>query len=211
MPPRRLLALVFGAGAYALVSHWLMVQHTLAPWAVLLLLAPLLLGTAGLAAARFGRAGWALLPLMGAAAVYLALHDDGGDVPNLYLLQHVGIHLLLAAWFGGTLRAGRTPLISGLAAHIHNGLSPDMARYTRRVTQVWTGYFIGMAVVSAILYYGVAFEAWAFFDNVLTPLFMGLLFLGEHVVRYWLHPEFERVSIAVVIQAFRRARMGARP
>ncbi|MES2184180.1 MAG: hypothetical protein V4505_06525 [Pseudomonadota bacterium] len=212
MPSRRLLGIVLGAAAYSLLCHWMMVQHTVAPWAVLLLLGPLLLAVGGMLLERLGRWGWLLLALLCGALVLLALEGGVLDVQRLYLLQHVGIHLLLASWFGGTLRSGRTPLISQLAARIHGGLEPAMARYTRGVTQVWTGYFLGMAAVSVAVYALLPFAAWAFFDNVLTPLLMAGLFVGEHVARYRLHPEFERVSVAAAVQAFRGVSGGrARP
>jgi uncharacterized membrane protein len=203
MPSRRLLGIVLGAAAYSLLCHWMMVQHTVAPWAVLLLLVPLLLAVGGMVLERLGRWGWLLVALLCGALVLLALEGGVPNVQRLYLLQHVGIHLLLASWFGGTLRPGRIPLISQLAARIHRGLEPAMAQYTRRVTQVWTGYFLGMAVVSVLVYALLSFEAWAFFDNVLTPVLMAGLFIGEHLARYRLHPEFERVSIAIAVQAFR--------
>jgi hypothetical protein len=41
------------------------------------------------------------------------------------------------------------------------------------------------------------------FCNLLTPVFAVLLFVGEHVLRYVRHPEFERVSLRAALQAYR--------
>ena len=37
----------------------------------------------------------------------------------------------------------------------------------------------------------------------LTPVLTVAFFVGEYVLRYWLHPEFERVSIQRALQAYR--------
>jgi uncharacterized membrane protein len=127
----------------------------------------------------------------------------------LYVLQHAGIHLALALTFGVTLRAGATPLISGLAATVHQQFTPAMQAYTRWLTGLWCAYFVGMVVLSVAIYWLAPWSWWSFFCNLLTPVFAVLLFVVEHLLRYWRHPEFERVSMRSAWQAYQR--LGAKP
>lgn len=120
-----------------------------------------------------------------------------------YLAEHAGVHLALALVFGSTLRPGREPLVSGIARRLHREFTPDLARYTRQVTLAWTAYFLGMAAVSLALFLSGAFAAWSLLANVLTPCLIASLFAGEYLLRYWLHPEFDRVGLPQIIEAYR--------
>lgn len=191
---------------YALASHLAMVHAgtsmvTLAivigPWAVLAI--------AGLWSSghRWSAAGATL-----AAALLLvpALRGQGLDPRLFYLVQHAGAHLGLGLWFGSTLCPGRQPLISALAQRLHGALDDTHARYTRHVTQVWVAYFFAMAAASVTLFLAADFQHWSFFANLVTPVSAVLLFAGEYLLRYRLHPEFERVSFADGIRAYRAHR-----
>jgi uncharacterized membrane protein len=59
-----------------------------------------------------------------------------------------------------------------------------------------------MALASIAIYAWLPFSAWALFANVLTPIFIATLFIGEHFMRYRLHPEFERVRMIDAVRAF---------
>ena len=52
-----------------------------------------------------------------------------------------------------------------------------------------------MAALSLALYALAPFAAWAAFANLVTPLAMVLMFVGEYLLRYRLHPEFERATL----------------
>jgi uncharacterized membrane protein len=144
-------------------------------------------------------------------AVLLWVVARGGvaDANRLYVLQHGGIHLALAWAFGSTLRSGSTPLISALAASVHEHFTPAMQAYTRWLTGLWTVYFIGMVAVSALIYALAPWPWWSLYCNVLTPLAAVGLFLVEHVLRYRRHPDFERVSLRAAVNAYRRHSAGA--
>jgi uncharacterized membrane protein len=126
----------------------------------------------------------------------------------LFLGQHVAVHLGLAALFGLSLRRGSTALISRVAAGVHGVLTPEMARYTRRVTLAWTVYFVVMALVSLAVFTLAQFEHWATFANWLTPVALGAMFAGEYLLRYRLHPEFERIGLLRTIQAYSQRAAG---
>ncbi len=197
-----------GAGAalaaYALLSHLLMVHAAREPWAVAVLFGPLV--------AVVGWSAWQRrqAPLMAACAVGVLLLAGivarGGvaDMQRLYVLQHGGLHLALAWAFGSTLRAGSTPLITALAQTVHTQFTPELRAYTRWLTGLWVAYFLGMVGVSLLLYALAPWPWWSLFGNVLSPLAAAALFVGEHGVRYWRHPEFERVSLRAAVEAYRR-------
>ena len=196
------MALLLLAGvSYACVSHWMMLYHAAEPWAVVVLLGPLWLTALGLAGSRFGRWGLALAGLAGVAGFALVLLGEAGDTNRLYVLQHAGINALLCGWFGGTLRGGRLSLIGQFARRVHP-LSPAMRIYTAQVTRVWTLYFASMVVASLAVYASLSFAAWSVLANLLTPLLVAGLFVGEHLMRYRLHPEFERTRLIDAVRAF---------
>lgn len=200
--PMRFLAGAAAALAYALGSHLLMTHAQDAPATIAFVLGPLaMVGLASLWRAR--QRVLALAAFVG--ALVLAQRVAGGGVPGrwLYLAQHAGVHLALAAWFGGTLRAGAEPLVSALARRVHGGLTPALAAYTRNVTRAWTLYFVAMAAASVALFLAGDFAAWSLLANLLTPVLTAAMFVAEYLVRYRLHPEFERVGLAQAVRAYR--------
>ena len=205
MPTRleaRIVAAVLVSLAYVLGTHWLMTRGGGSPWSVVGVLSPMLVAIA-IGAWRAGQ--HALGAAATLAVVGLCTQASRGVVispPALYLAQHVGIHAFLAVGFGSTLRAGHTPLITTLAARVHREFTPAMVVYTRKVTIAWTIYFIAMAAVSLALFAFARFEAWALFANLLTPCAVALMFGAEYTLRYRLHPEFERSSIADAIRSY---------
>jgi uncharacterized membrane protein len=198
----RIVAVTLLSLAYVLGTHWLMTRTTASPWNVVGVLSPMLVAIA-VGAWRGGQhllgasAAFAVAGLCGQALMGVAV-----PAPVLYLAQHVGVHLFLAAGFGSTLRAGHTPLITTLAARVHREFTPAMVVYTRKVTIAWTIYFIAMAAVSLALFAFAPFDAWALFANLLTPCAVALMFGAEYALRYRLHPEFERSSIADAIRSY---------
>ena len=198
----RIAAIALASLAYVIGSHWLMTRAGASPWNVVGVLTPML-AVIAVGAWRAGQRGLgALSALVIAGLCGQALTGHAVSAQALYLAQHVGVNLFLALAFGSTLRAGHTSLITTMAARVHRDFTPAMAIYTRKVTLAWTLYFIGMAAVSLALYAFASFEAWALFANLLTPLAVALMFGAEHLLRYQLHPEFERTSVADAIRSY---------
>ncbi|MGJ7496174.1 hypothetical protein ACSFA8_13940 [Variovorax sp. RT4R15] len=197
----RLVIMLLGGAAYAGLSHWMMLFHATEPWAVAVLLVPLWLTALGLAGARFGR--WALLIVAaaGAGLLWLVMRGEAGDPNRLYVLQHVGINALLCGWFGSTLRGDGLSLIGQFAERVH-AIGPGQRRYTHQVTVAWTLYFAVVVVASIVVYLTLPFAAWSLLSNVVTPIGVTALFVGEHFMRYRLHPEFERVRMIDAVRAF---------
>lgn len=198
----RVVALAAVAAGYVLVSQWLMTRAPASPWNVVAVVAPMLALAAFLAWQRRQRALAALALLATAALVVLAWRGDRLAAGSIYVGQHVAVHVLLAFVFGLTLQRGREPLVSALARRVHGRLTAPMEAYSRRVTIAWTTYFIAMAVLSLALYAFAPFAAWATFANLLTPLAIAVMFVGEYLLRYRLHPEFERATLAQAVRAY---------
>ncbi|MFY9514509.1 MAG: hypothetical protein WAQ05_26380 [Rubrivivax sp.] len=202
MPNWRVVAAVAALAGYALLSYGLMAWWPERPWTVAALFGPLI------AAMAIGGLARRHLPtLLGCAALVLvvvvAARAGGVDLNRLYVLQHGALHALLAWSFGLTLRRGATPLITLLAERIHDVFTPAMRAYTRWLTQVWVCYFLGMIVLSLLIYALAPWPWWSFFCNIVTPVSAIALFVGEYMLRYRRHPEFERATLAQALKAYR--------
>ncbi len=203
MPHWRIVAVAAALAAYALLSYALMAYAPDQPWSVAVLFGPLLVA---IAIGGWVRRHWPTLLGCAAAAlllVVLVARGGGTDLNRLYVLQHAAIHASLGLSFAITLRRGATALITLMAERIHDVFTPEMRAYTRWLTGVWVGYFAGMVVLSLAIYALAPWPWWSFFCNVLTPLAATSLFVGEYVLRYRRHPEFERASLAQALKAYR--------
>jgi uncharacterized membrane protein len=198
----RTLGVASAGVAYVAATHWLMTQAPASDWNAVVVVGPMLAFAAVVAARRGMRllAGAATLATL--ALVAQAWRGGGLSPGSLYLAQHVTVHGLLAFAFGSTLQGGREPLITALARRVHVRFTAEMAAYSRKVTLAWTLYFVAMALVSIGLYAFAPFAAWAVFANLITPLAMLALFIGEYVLRYRLHPEFERATLSQAVHAY---------
>jgi uncharacterized membrane protein len=210
-PSSPITALLLAAAAiagYALASHWLMLHAASQPWAVLVLLLPLLAAAMALLA-RMGRLGAAAaVALLAAGVIAWRLIEPANMTPEsalnrLYVAQHVGVHGLLLALFARSLSGPGLSLIGQLAQRVH-ALTPAMVAYTRSVTLMWCAYFAGMVLLSLAVYAFGSWPQWSLLANLGTPVAIAALFVGEYGLRYRLHPEFERTPLAVAVQAWRR-------
>jgi len=198
----RVIAVGVAAVAYVLGSHWLMTGAPASPWNAVVVVGPMLAAAAFLAWQRGRRLLATLAALAAAALIVQAWRGDGLAASSIYVAQHVAIHVLLAFAFGLTLQAGREALVSALARRVHGTLTREMEIYSRKVTVAWTVYFAAMAALSLALYAFAPFDAWATFANLVTPLAMLLMFIGEYLLRYRLHPEFERATLGQAVRAY---------
>lgn len=129
------------------------------------------------------------------------------NVGLLYFLQHAGINLALAAFFGRTLFGPGEALITRIARIAMNGeLSPRKIRYTHRVTVAWTAFFVVNASISTGLYLFAPLAVWSVFANLLNAPLVVTMFIAEHLWRLHALPPEERPSIATVVRAWRSHR-----
>lgn len=92
------------------------------------------------------------------------------------------VNLGFLAMFAYSLAAPPS-IIEKLARRWEKDFSPSAVAYTRRVTQIWCGFF---AVNGAIALYTALYAStaqWTFYNGFVAYLLMGLLFAGEYCVR----------------------------
>ncbi|WP_050475907.1 hypothetical protein [Herbaspirillum rhizosphaerae] len=99
-------------------------------------------------------------------------------------LYPVIVSLGMLALFGASLV--RPPSIIERLARLQDPDLPAFAvAYTRRVTQVWCGFFAlngGIAFATAVW----ASEAvWSLYTGLISYVLMGALFVGEYIVRFY--------------------------
>jgi len=146
---------------------------------------------------RWGVAGFATL-----AAALLFIEPE-----TLLKLPPVAINLVLAVWFGKTLARGEEPMISWFARLIRGTeLAPDLARYTRISTIVWTSFFVGSAALAAGFAVFASPHVWTVFANGIDYLLVGALFVGEYAYRRLRFRHHQHAPFIEVIRAVARAR-----
>lgn len=143
----------------------------------------LALGLLALLALRFGKPLSRKLPVplllaLTAAAAFLAWFRGGASV----LWYPVAVNAALLAVFAVSLRFP-PPIIERLARLREPDLDARGIRYTRRVTQVWCGFFAANAAIAAYTAVRGDRALWAFYNGFLAYALMGALFLGEWLVR----------------------------
>ena len=206
----RFVAVCTLGAAYVAVSQWLMTRAVASDWNAVVIVGPMLVVAALLAWQRRLRIVAALFALAAAGLLMSAALGKNWAPTTLYVAQHVAIHGLLALGFALTLQRGRTPMIVLLARQIH-ALTPAMEAYCRKLTGVWVGYFLAMAAASILIYATLPFAVWATFANLVTPVAVAAVFIGEYLIRYRLHPEFERATLAQAVRAYTQRHAAPRP
>lgn len=74
-------------------------------------------------------------------------------------------------------------VIEHLARLSHPDLPPSGVAYTRRVTQVWCGFFVLNGSIALATALWSSFEVWSLYNGLIAYLLMGILFGGEYWVR----------------------------
>ncbi len=101
---------------------------------------------------------------------------------QLLLFYPVVVNAIMLAVFGGSLWS-TMPIVERLARLQEPDLPEKGVRYTRRVTQIWCGFFIingGIALFTAL--YG-DMSLWTAWNGMIAYFLMGTLMAGEWLVR----------------------------
>jgi uncharacterized membrane protein len=149
-------------------------RHFQARW-LAVLLAALALARAFASPDKFWR-------VAAAAALVLAGMSVVGNALMPLQLYPVLVNVVLLVVFAASLQWPPS-MIEKLARLQHAELPPAAVLYTRRVTQVWCGFFIvnGAIALWTVLYASAA--TWAFYNGFLAYLLMACLFAGEYCLR----------------------------
>jgi uncharacterized membrane protein len=97
-------------------------------------------------------------------------------------LYPVLVNASLLAAFGYSLRHPPS-MVERFARMREPDLPPAGVAYTRRVTQVWCGFFVVNGAVCALLALTASERAWSLYTGVLSYVLMGLLFGAEYLMR----------------------------
>jgi uncharacterized membrane protein len=113
----------------------------------------------------------------------------------IYLMQNVGMQVVLAWVFGRTLLPPHEALISQLARRIHGAhFTPAIATYTRQATLAWVIFFVMMALISVLLFVAAPLAVWSFFVNILYLPLLGLMFVLEYAARRYCLRDMQHMS-----------------
>lgn len=208
----RLTGVVVLGVAWAVAAHVTSASGESSGWGAALALLPLGLALA-LGLWRIPNRGLALAGALAALALLAWLWPLlKTQVALLYFVQQLGIYVMLAALFGRSLGGPGEPLVTQMARRLHGGtLSERQVDYTRGVTLAWTLFFLGMAAMSTALFLLASPATWSFFANLLGAPLIGLMFVGEFLVRCRVLPPGERSTLADAVRAWRQHQSDSPP
>ena len=151
---------------------------------IVVLFVPLMVWRWSLGAGPLGRVGTAL-PLGVAALLITGLLIDD---QRFVLAMPVLINAWLFVAFGASLSG--VPMIERFARLQSPQLSSQQVRYCRRVTHIWTAFFLLNGVITGILAVFASTRWWALYTGLIAYAFVGLLGTTEFLVRRYLFREF---------------------
>ena len=104
--------------------------------------------------------------------------------PDSMYWYPVWVNGLLLLLFGLSLTQKQS-LIERLARLQHPDLPPEGVAYTRRVTQIWCGFFALNGSLAALLVLLEQYRWWALYTGIIAYILMGILMGGEFAYRKW--------------------------
>lgn len=165
--------------AYPILVHLAVLLHQpLLQWLALCCLAAIPLYS-GLRHPRWRN--WLLFLLL---VTVLYLFARSGDGKYALFLPPVLLPAVSAWFFGRSLQAGQTPLITRIArATRSDALPAELVTYTRNVTLLWTLMLAGIGVLSLLLAMFAPLPLWSLFTNFINYLILAALFPLEYLYR----------------------------
>ncbi|CBJ39995.1 conserved membrane protein of unknown function (plasmid) [Ralstonia solanacearum CMR15] len=124
------------------------------------------------------RLDWVLAGLLTCSSAAIAITDS----ETLLRLYPVMVNAALLLTFGATLRHGPS-MVEKFARLRTPELPPRAVLYTRRVTQVWCGFFAANALIAALVALYGSRQAWALYNGAIAYALVGLLIVGEIAYR----------------------------
>jgi uncharacterized membrane protein len=94
------------------------------------------------------------------------------------------VQLMLMAFFGRTLLKGNEPpIIERIVLLQFPDSPPVINNYCRQLTQIWTAFFAGNALICTLLALWGSDIWWALYNGVIIYGLIGILAIGEYVYR----------------------------
>lgn len=136
-------------------------------------------GMVALSLRRLTRVDWGVAAMLSLASTAIVV--TGSE--RLLHLYPACVNLGLLVAFGVTLLRGPT-MIEKFARLSNPALDATGVRHTRRVTQIWCGFFLVNGVFSAYTAFAWTRAAWSIYNGGIVYGLIGALLLGELVWRY---------------------------
>jgi uncharacterized membrane protein len=152
---------------------------------------------------RRGLIFWSVLGGLAAVALVAAI-GGAEDLVQVVLLPPVLLNGLFLYIFGRTILPGREPLITRFRRLDLNDLTPEIRRYTRRLTVCWVVFFAASLAASILLALYADPATWSWFVNVACPLAAIVFFLSEHLYRARRRDHLGPVSLTGTFRAMFR-------
>ena len=106
------------------------------------------------------------------------------DRPGFLYFYPVVINAVLLAVFAGSLFTSMS-VVERIARSREPDLPESGVRYTRKVTQLWVGFFIVNGSITYLLGAAGYTRAWSLYTGFISYMLMGLLFAGEWIYRQY--------------------------
>lgn len=201
----RIISVIFAVIAYAILAHYSNAVPGHEDLGAMLALAPVWIAACVLAWRSRHRGLGLLACALAAVLALLEWKNLRSHFSWLYLIQQAGTYALLGVSFGRSLSQGHVPLCTRFATLAHGSLSADAVRYTRSVTLAWTIFFFVMSAAVLVVYFAAPLRVWSVFANFCTAPLVGLMFIGEYLVRLRVLPDMQHASILGTVRATMRA------
>jgi uncharacterized membrane protein len=136
--------------------------------------------------------------MLGAIALMLALAMASNH--RVFILTLPAAINLIRLWgFAGSLRS-EVSLVERFALMLHPDLSTEEHRYCRRVTVIWSIFFVINGSIALALSFWGTFFAWTLYNGFIAYLLIGALAGGEFIYRKY---RFRRYSNKGLDRVFR--------
>ncbi len=109
------------------------------------------------------------------------------------------IQLVLMHFFGRTLFNGPS-LIERFVRFEYPVLPPEVQRYARQLTIIWTVFFACNAAICTALAIWAPNFWWAFYNGVMLYTLTGLLMVAEYIYRHFRFPDWEIPSPGMTLR-----------
>lgn len=105
------------------------------------------------------------------------------DDARFMLAMPVLVNVVLLVSFGASLR-GDTPMVERFARMVDPDLDEPRRAHCRQATWAWVVFFLLNGTTAAVLAVAAPTSWWAVYNGGIAYALMGLMFAGEHVVRW---------------------------
>lgn len=130
--------------------------------------------------ARIKRIGLALVASL--IILSIILSQFSASIILLYVPPII-IPIFIAIGFLTSLQAGREPIVTAIGEASRGPLSQPMRKYTKQVTQLWTGLLITMAITNFSLALIGNDVLWSFITSFLNYVIIIVVFISEFIYR----------------------------